>query len=207
MAPKPSSKPAQSPLFSWDRSAPRQAWGLFVFSSIFAILFNAFYINGIPLKYAPPQLPHLQDILKGPKTDHAYPGWKSSKYSKTPATPAPSAASTIPRLSLVGIKDRFDRKNAVILDAREPERYQEGHIPGSLNFSALELDKFAPLVMPQLRDKDQEIIAYCNGGDCTLSLELAKTLIDQGFTKVEVFEDGWPAWKNAGYPVNAGATP
>src|SRR5258708_28363470 len=89
-------------------------------------------------------------------------------------------SSSIPRLSLVGIKNRFDHQNAVFLDAREPEKYQEGHIPGALNFSAMEMDKFAPLVMPQLTDKKQEIIAYCNGGDCTLSLELAKTLVDQG---------------------------
>ena len=74
-------------------------------------------------------------------------------------------------------------------------------------FSALEMDKYAPLVMPQLPDKNKEIVAYCDGGDCTLSLELAKMLMDQGFTRVEVFESGFPAWKKAGNPVNKGDKP
>ncbi len=209
MRSNPSRKPPQPVLFSWDRSTPRQAWTLFIFSAVFAILFNAFYNNGIPLKYTPPQLPHLQDILKKPKETPAYTGWKRPKETPQPsATPTvASPVNTIPRLSLIGIKDRFDRKAAIFLDAREPAAYEEGHIPGALNFSALEMDKFAPLVLPQLTDKKQELIAYCNGGDCTLSLDLARTLIEQGYKKVEVFEDGWPTWKNAGYPVNEGVNP
>jgi rhodanese-related sulfurtransferase len=205
----PFRKPPKPVLFSWDSSAPRQALTLFVFSFFFAVLFNAYYNNGIPLKYAPPQLPHLQDIVKDHKDAPTYPGWKKPKDTHKPsATPTvPSPTSSIPRLSLIGIKDRFDRKSAIFLDAREPAAYEEGHIPGALNFSALELDKFAPLVMPQLTDKNQEIIAYCNGGDCTLSLDLARTLIEQGYKKVEVFEDGWPTWKKAGYPVGTGVAP
>jgi len=107
----------------------------------------------------------------------------------------------------MGVKARFDKKNCVFLDARKPEEYQEGHIPGALNFYGNELDNFAPKIVPKLTDKNQEIIAYCHGGDCDLSLQVAKTLIEQGYAHVEIFQGGWPDWKKSGYPIHEGDAP
>jgi len=193
-----------------EPSVVRQAWNLFVFSSIFAILFNTFYNDGIELKVGSPKVSYLMDK---PKNDanpaDSYSGWKTTpvKTSRDKPIPVKPPYGAITRLSLMGAKDRFDKKKCVFLDARNPGEYKEGHIPGSLIFSALDMDKFAPLVMPQLTDKDQEIVAYCNGGDCTLSLELAHTLIQQGYNHVEVFEGGWPEWKKASFPVQTGENP
>jgi rhodanese-related sulfurtransferase len=186
-----------------------QAWNLLAFSFIFAILFNTFYSDGIELKAKPPKSSNLPAIINQSSLTPGYTGWKTSP-TKTPRirpTPTSLVSGNITRLSVTGTKGRFDGKNCLFLDARSPKEYQEGHIPGALNFSTLEMDKFAPLVMPQLKDKNQEIIAYCNGGDCTLSLELARTLVEQGYTRVEVFEGGWPEWKKAGNPVQTGETP
>ena len=187
-----------------NRTTVRHAWDIFVLSSIFAVLFNTFYTYGIELKVTSPKTVQIT----GQATP--YSGWKTpvSSTQKTPtASSASTSSSSIPHLSLIGVKDRFDRKAAVFLDARKPEEYQEGHIPGAVNFSALEINKFAPLVMPQLPDKNQELIAYCIGGDCTLSTELAQMLKEQGYTHVEVYEGGWPEWKKAGYPVHTGDIP
>lgn len=192
------------------KAAFQQAWNLFVFSAIFALLFNTFYSDGIELKFKPPKTTYIMDK---PKTDTnsgaPYAGWKTTpvKPPRGKPTPVKSPFGGITRLSLMGTKARFDKKSCVLLDARNAEEYKEGHIPGSLNFSALEMDKFAPLVMPQLTDKNQDIVVYCNGGDCTLSLELAQTLLQQGFTQVEVFEGGWPEWKKAAYPIQKGEAP
>jgi rhodanese-related sulfurtransferase len=184
-----------------------QAWSLFVFSAFFAVLFNAFFVDGIELKFRP-------KIFRGhfgqPTAAPTYPGFSSSQSSHlstpTPA-PLPGEPNPFPRLSLMGVKSRFDKKTCVFLDARKPEEYEEGHIPGALNFYGNEPEKYAPLVMPQLSDKSREIIAYCHGGDCDLSLQAAKAMQEAGYTRVEIFTGGWPDWKKAGYPVTKGSEP
>ncbi len=190
--------------FSFHRII-RQAWGLFIFSSIFAVLFNAFYSDGIELKFKPPSKTGFQ-----PSTPISILGFNSTSLQATlRITPTPISADSdnIIRLSLSGAKDRFDKKNCVFLDARKPEEYIEGHISGALNFYGNELDRFAPGVMPQIQDKKKEIIAYCHGGDCDLSLLVARSLIETGYTRVEIFAGGWPEWKKAGYPITVGETP
>jgi rhodanese-related sulfurtransferase len=184
----------------------RQAWGLFVFSSIFAVLFNAFYVDGIELKYQP--IIHKWPAGQ-PSPAPTYIGFSTPTASSpisTP-TPLPGPSDSFTRLSLMGAKQRFDKKTVIFMDARKPEEYQEGHIPGSLNFFGEEPDKFAPIVMPQLTDKKQEIVVYCHGGDCDLSLQTAKSLKEAGFTHIEIFQGGWPAWTQAGYEVKTGEAP
>lgn len=190
----------------WKQSL-REAWGLFVFAAFFAVLFNAFYAEGISLKVELPKNHHLQDLLKN--NPAAPPGWKNTagNPSKTTSAPAHLELDQIPRLSLVGAKSRFDQKSAVFLDARSPEEYAQGHIPGALDFYADDFEKFAPQVLPQLKDKRQELIAYCHGSSCELSLELGKALMEQGYTNVKVFFGGWPEWKKANYPINTGEQP
>ncbi|HVZ80131.1 MAG TPA: rhodanese-like domain-containing protein [bacterium] len=175
---------------------------LFLAASAFGVFFNAFYADGIelkvqPRKASPPPDSHAPVTYAGLGTSPTHP-------SSTRDVPRPSS---IPRLSLQGTFARFQKGTAVFLDARKPEEYQEGHIPGALNFYGNELDLFAPRVMPQLPDKAKEIVAYCHGGDCDLSLQVAETLRAQGYTNVKVFQDGWPAWTKAGYPAKQGEDP
>ena len=200
------------PLFSnlspvpWKQSF-REAWGLFVFASFFAVLFNTFYADGISLKVELPKNHHLQDLLKNNVS--TYRGWKNTaaKPPQTTSTQSSLDLDQIPRLSLIGAKSRFDQKNALFLDARSPEEYAEGHIPGALEFYANDFEKFAPQILPQLKDKHQELIAYCHGSSCDLSLQLANALMQQGYTNVKVFFGGWPEWKKANYPINTGDQP
>jgi rhodanese-related sulfurtransferase len=188
----------------------QEAWNLFLFSTAFGILFNLFYSNGIELKYVPPKSLHLQEILKSPQSQPAYTGWNtpaSSPHIQSPSVQPAPAQDTLPRLSLSGAKDRFDRKSSIFLDARSPDEYKEGHIPGALSFYADQFDEIAPQILPQLTDKTKEIIAYCHGSSCDLSIHLAQKLIEQGYTNVKVFFGGWPEWKKAGYPINTGSNP
>jgi rhodanese-related sulfurtransferase len=210
MAFKSSSRTATGAFVRPGRSHFVQAWQIFVLSSMFAVLVNAFYPDGIDLKYHPPKKVNLAQLFQAtPENHQSRPGFKDpwGKSPKAVPTPVPADSSRIPRLSLSGAKDRFDKKTALFLDARNPDKYAEGHIPDAVNFPANEIDRYAPKVMPLLTDKSREIVCYCDGGDCTLSLELAQTLLDQGFQKVEVFEGGFPQWSKAGYPVGKGGTP
>jgi rhodanese-related sulfurtransferase len=192
-----------------DAQVARQALDLFLFSCAFAILFNLTYVEGIELKVAP----KTGGKNKDPKTATAaptYPGLKatpSGTGTRTAPLPTPDPLGDLPRVSLLGAKERFDSGAAVFLDARPEAEYKEAHIPGALHFYGEEFDKYAPLVLPKLTDKDREIICYCHGVSCELSVHLAKKLMEQGYRRVKVFFGGWPEWKKAGYPTTPGERP
>jgi putative oxidoreductase len=192
-----------------DKTVLRQAWDLFIFSAVFGLLFNVFYSNGIKIEFKSSQQKKVQ--IKPQTSESSYAGWnvekpKATAIRPTP-TPVPSAGGEIQRIGLEGAKSRFDEKSCVFIDARPLEKYLEGHIPGALNCYAEEFDKLAPQFLPQLPDKNKEIIAYCHGTDCELSNLLAQGLVDSGYTNVKVFFGGWPHWKDAGYPIAKGPNP
>lgn len=45
------------------------------------------------------------------------------------------------------------------------------------------------------------IVVYCNGPDCTPSLNAAEILVRHGFTNVRAYEGGILAWRDAGLTV------
>ena len=52
-------------------------------------------------------------------------------------------------------------------------------------------------------DPGQEIVAYCRGPYCVLSYEAVAHLRARGF-RIRRLEDGYPEWRAAGLPVEAG---
>ena len=85
-----------------------------------------------------------------------------------------------------------------VLDVRPQDEYDAGHLPKAVNIPLGELKK-------RLRElpKDREIVAYCRGPYCVLALEAVALLRERGF-KVRRLEDGFPEWKAAGLPFDAG---
>ena len=61
--------------------------------------------------------------------------------------------------------------------------------------------------MKKLDPKGRPIVVYCSGGECELSMNLAKLMVENGKRKVLVYEGGFPEWQGAGMPVTKGATP
>jgi len=88
----------------------------------------------------------------------------------------------------------------LFLDSREPEEYQEGHIKGAVNFPFEQWDAYWDSVKPHL-DPDREIVAYCGGLDCELSLFLARELQQLGYNKSYIFFGGWLKWQEAKLPI------
>jgi rhodanese-related sulfurtransferase len=82
----------------------------------------------------------------------------------------------------------------VIIDARNPEQFAKGHIPNSINIFALDSpDNKVPKIYDIQMDK--KIIIYCDGGNCDLSHELAKELLNIfGFKEVFIYSGGWEEW-------------
>lgn len=120
-----------------------------------------------------------------------------------PAPPAaagpPAAAIPLP-VGLMQVKDMFDRKEAIIIDARDGATFAKGHISGAVSLPVGESSEKIPAFAAKY-PTDSLLIIYCNGYGCHDSMELGTKLIASGFTSVYAFEGGYPEWKDAGYPV------
>lgn len=93
----------------------------------------------------------------------------------------------------------FQEKSArgILLDVRTPGEIAQGKIA-----NAVELDYYRPDFLSTVLDypKDQEIYLYCAVG--ARSLEAARLLSQQGFTKVYHLQGGIQAWYQSGLPIN-----
>ena len=90
-------------------------------------------------------------------------------------------------------------KGAVtVLDVRPVEEYNAGHIPGALSIPLKEL-------MLRLNElpHDQEIVAYCRGPYCVLSIEAVEMLRARGFHAVRL-EEGIQDLRAMGFQITGG---
>jgi rhodanese-related sulfurtransferase len=104
------------------------------------------------------------------------------------------------RIELEEAKKKFDEGKAVFIDARCSDEYNQGHIKGAISLSPDRLEMECPLAIVQL-PREKEIVTYCSGTDCRLSIELAEKLTNLGYQKVSTFFGGWLTWEAAGYPI------
>ena len=118
------------------------------------------------------------------------------------SAPAPAAqagleslAKNLPdNVSVSQTKSLLGQPDVMILDVREQEEYDQGHIPGV---------KLVPTgeVPNRLNEipKDKPVIVTCHSGN--RSAAITKYLREQGYTNVHNMEGGIVAWQAAGYPV------
>lgn len=101
----------------------------------------------------------------------------------------------VSRSELMG---RLRAGSVTVLDVRPEDEYALGHLPHAINIQVRELERrLAEL------DPAREIVAYCRGPYCILSYEAVALLRARGF-RVHRLEDGYPEWRAAGLPVEAG---
>ena len=90
-----------------------------------------------------------------------------------------------------------------IIDVREQDEFDAGHIPGAELFPRGFLEVRAELVHPKrdpsLADRNQKIICYCGGGH--RSALAAKALLDMGFEDVRSMSGGWSGWTSEDHPI------
>jgi rhodanese-related sulfurtransferase len=87
---------------------------------------------------------------------------------------------------------------AVIVDVREKDEWDEGHIPEAIHLSrgTIELD-----IEEKIPDSNQMIITHCGGGG--RSALAAESLQKMGYKNVRSMAGGLKAWKAAGLPTTA----
>jgi len=123
---------------------------------------------------------------------------------KTVAQLLAEAAATVPFMSLDELKVRIEAGSAdlIVLDVRERDAYEAGHIPGArlLPRGQLELRVNQDLPDPTLR-----ILTYCEFG--RISTLAAATLRAMGFQRAVALDGGMKAWREAAYPIKPGKEP
>jgi len=96
----------------------------------------------------------------------------------------------------------FPLEEAVFVDARPRQLYEQGHITGARN---LPLDLFEEIGSIVLRDVslDTPLIVYIEGTDSTPAVELALKLLSRNYRNVFVLEKGLDLWMARELPVEA----
>ncbi len=143
----------------------------FVASCIMALMCNLLVFGVLPV--------HADE------TDSSETPPPSSSMQKVQEVSADEAAEGL-------VDGRFD----VILDVRQPEEYEQMHIPSAV---LIPLDDLKEETGEKLKDPAKSILIYCALGG--RSLEATKILSNMGFTNVTNLRGGIMAWKREGYPV------
>lgn len=91
---------------------------------------------------------------------------------------------------------KLESSEAVIVDVREQDEWDEAHIPGAIHLSrgTIELD-----IEEKVPDTDAMIICHCGGGG--RSALATESLQKMGYKNVRSMAGGFKAWKAAGLPT------
>jgi rhodanese-related sulfurtransferase len=102
---------------------------------------------------------------------------------------------------------RREQDGVIFIDARDQEHYQVGHIPGAYHFDRFHPENYLTNVL-QVCLTAEEIVFYCNGGECDDSEHAAIMLRDSlGIPKEKLFVygGGIVEWATNGLPIELGA--
>ena len=106
------------------------------------------------------------------------------------------AKKNITEISPAEAAEKAKNSEAVIIDVREQDEWEEGHIPDAVHLSRgtieLEIEEKVP-------DPNAMIICHCGGGG--RSALVAETLQKMGYKNVHSMAGGLKAWKAAGLPT------
>jgi glyoxylase-like metal-dependent hydrolase (beta-lactamase superfamily II)/rhodanese-related sulfurtransferase len=117
---------------------------------------------------------------------------------KTVAQMLAEAAAVVPFMSLGDLDARVRAGDAdlIILDVRERDAYEAGHIPGARLLPRGQLELRASEDLP---DPTRRIVAYCEFG--RISTLAAATLRAMGFQRAVALDGGMKAWREGNFPI------
>jgi rhodanese-related sulfurtransferase len=99
---------------------------------------------------------------------------------------------------------KFSSEGALFVDTRAEDDYFEGHVKGAVLLPEKEMEERFPAVEPLL-EPDGLLILYCHGPECHMAEKVAGFLIQLGFKRLMIMTAGFPAWEQAGFPVEGEA--
>jgi rhodanese-related sulfurtransferase len=105
--------------------------------------------------------------------------------------PATAGAGSLNRITGAELTAMIERgEQPVIVDVREPWRYDKGHIPGAINIQYE--DNSHTRILNELSPMDT-IVFVCHGGP--MGDELGNILVGKGYPRVYNLKRGMRGWK------------
>ena len=104
-----------------------------------------------------------------------------------------AAKSQITEVDTAVAADTIAAGNAVVLDVREPDEFEQGALPEVIHIPRGHLEA---QVETRIIDKSTRVVVYCAGG--VRSAFAAKTLQELGYTNVVSMAGGFGKWKDEG---------
>jgi rhodanese-related sulfurtransferase len=101
-------------------------------------------------------------------------------------------------MSMAELNERLggNSRDLVVLDLRERDAFQAGHIPSARHLPRGQLEL---RVNTELPDPTVRIVTACEFGK--ISTLAAATLRELGFLRTAALDGGMQAWREAGYPL------
>jgi sulfur-carrier protein adenylyltransferase/sulfurtransferase len=106
------------------------------------------------------------------------------------------ARSEISELDAAQARERIESGEPVVVDVREQDEWDEGHIPGAVHLPRGHLESRIERLAP---DRSRPVVVYCSAGN--RSAFAAKTLGELGYEDVASLAGGFTDWKRNGFPV------
>jgi rhodanese-related sulfurtransferase len=117
------------------------------------------------------------------------------------------ARKVVPEITATQAKEQLDSGQVdLILDVREPNEWDKGHIPGAVLAPRGLLEWYAdptsPYARPEITAKrDGRIVVHCAAG--ARSLLAAETLKKMGYSNVVSMAGSFTDWSAQGFPVES----
>jgi molybdopterin/thiamine biosynthesis adenylyltransferase/rhodanese-related sulfurtransferase len=93
-------------------------------------------------------------------------------------------------------RELLEQGEPVVVDVREQDEWDEGHIPGAVHIPRGHLESRIERAAP---DPSRQVVIYCSSGN--RSAFAAKTLGELGYEDVASLAGGFTDWKRNGFPV------
>jgi molybdopterin/thiamine biosynthesis adenylyltransferase/rhodanese-related sulfurtransferase len=93
-------------------------------------------------------------------------------------------------------RERIESGEPLVVDVREQDEWDEGHIPGAVHVPRGHLESRIERLAP---DAARPVVVYCSQGN--RSVFAAKTLEELGYEDVVSLAGGFTDWKRNGFPV------
>ena len=115
-----------------------------------------------------------------------------NRFFRKSATPAPASA-----VDVTEAQRRLDRREALLIDVREPDEWAAGHVAGATHIPLGDLAARLAEV-----PRDRPVLLFCRSGN--RSGKATAFLRQHGFGQAANVEGGIIAWQGAGLPVTRG---
>ena len=91
-------------------------------------------------------------------------------------------------------------KRRVLIDVRPKAAFDQGHLPGAVNYPLHHFDQNLERLMTAFTPSTP-LLVYCESATCMESQTFARNLKMLGFSDVKIFSGGFRLWKEEGHPI------